>query len=220
MKITVHKTGENGDRFIFSAGAAVRELPHSTRLQLAVNLFKEKRIMRNLKTSIALSLIAVLTISTGCGTGIVINLPNPDDAQYTIRNVQVTGPAQAPGSYNISYEVLITTDGGGASPVVSLVDEDDTLRFGDDLLSQAQVIAVAPQAARGGHPQTAVLSLDCSQVFTCGRKPCHALQRRRTAELLLLPDGRRRHLRAGVESRRLRLGAVGRHHRRSLPVAG
>jgi len=123
------------------------------------------------RIGLILSLIAVSTFLAGCGSGIVINLPNPDDAQYTIRNVQVTGPAQAPGSYNISYEVVITTDGGGASPVVSLVDEDDTLRFGDDLLSQAQVVAVAPPAPRGVYPQTAVLSLDCSQVFTVVGSP-------------------------------------------------
>jgi hypothetical protein len=112
------------------------------------------------KSHILFALFAAI-LSTACNT----TFPAVDNANYIIENVQVHGPG-GPGTYVLSWDVRILNNGGAASPVISLVDEDDFLRFGDDLLYQEQVTSVPDPAVAGVHPQQRLIDLGCSPART------------------------------------------------------
>ncbi len=114
-----------------------------------------------MKKSTILLAIFALILFTACPD----TFPKIDDANYIIENVQVSGPG-TPGHYALTYDIVVRNNGGAASPVLSLVDEDDVLRFGDDLLYQEQVTAIPAPAAVGRHRLTQFVDLGCSPART------------------------------------------------------
>ncbi|WP_250655901.1 hypothetical protein [Alkalimarinus coralli] len=110
----------------------------------------------------SLIILAGSTLITSCG-GQPVQVP--DDANYAIFNVQVSG-GPGPGPVSITWDVVVRDDNrGGVSPIVSLWDDDAALRFGDDLLIKSQLNDVVRPATRGNHRVQTGLTLECTPVF-------------------------------------------------------
>ena len=120
-------------------------------------------------TRLTTFLIFIISSSlTGCGSNIRINIPRPDDAHYHIRNVMIQGPAQIrqdPTIYEVTFEVVVESDGGAVTPLVTLLDYDDGLRFGDDLLAQDSTQINPVPISRGTYSGRAFMELSCTQTF-------------------------------------------------------
>jgi hypothetical protein len=114
-------------------------------------------------------LFIIILCLTGCpNNNIRIEIPRPDDAQYHIRNVAIQGPAQIrqdPTRYTVTFEVVVQTDGGAVTPLVTLLDSDDTLRFDDDLLEQRTTGINPVPITSGIYQGQAVIGLSCSPTF-------------------------------------------------------
>ncbi len=85
-----------------------------------------------------------------------------ENKNYDIEGVDISGPDFPPGRYRIDFTIVTRDSSGGTVlPIVSLIDQDGGLRFGDDLLSQEQFtysVGLTPDS----HHQFAHLELGCS----------------------------------------------------------
>ncbi len=119
-------------------------------------------------TSKITCVVSLGIILSSCGGNVRINIPRPDDAQYRIRNVVIQGPAQIrqdPTMYTITFEVVAQNDGGAVTPLVSLLDDDSGVRFGDDLLAQSTMEINPVPITRGTYTGRALMGLSCTPTF-------------------------------------------------------
>jgi len=120
-----------------------------------------------LRSGLSLRLLGVVLLCAGCaGAGTVIRIVTAlaDDADYTLVSVSLSGPGaiakNGQATYTVTYEFDVHSAGGSVAPFVSLLDDDNFLRFQNDLLVQEQQGGQSPGVGR--HTRTLQLTLKCN----------------------------------------------------------
>lgn len=111
--------------------------------------------------------LVLLIVIMGCsrGTRVVIVPPVVQDtANYTIDRVMIINSPVQPGAGTLEVRIVYTLhqSGGTVAPMIYLLDDDDFLRLGDDMLTKRQFVEGADHLSPGQHDGIIELSLSCN----------------------------------------------------------
>ena len=115
--------------------------------------------------TLGFGLAALAAAIVGCSglERIVLSAVVADTADYTITSISILPPPAQPGAGTLRVHITYTLNqpGGNVSPIVWLYDDDNFLRFGDDIVAKGNFVEGAGNLSAGLHDGTIDFTLSC-----------------------------------------------------------